>query len=33
MIADLEKIRDAGRHLLSVIERTLERAEDTSDQD
>ena len=33
MIADLEKIRDAGRHLLSVIERKLERAEDTSDQD
>ena len=33
MIADLEKIRHAGRHLLSVIERMLERAEDTSDQD
>ena len=33
MIANLEKIRDAGRHLLSVIERMLERAEDTSDQD
>ena len=33
MVADLEKIRDAGRHLLAVIERMLERAEDTTDQD
>jgi signal transduction histidine kinase len=31
MAADLEKIRDAGRHLLSVIERLLERLEDVTD--
>jgi hypothetical protein len=31
MAADLEKIRDAGRHLLSVIERLLERLEDGTD--
>ena len=31
MAADLEKIRDAGRHLLSVIERVLERLEDVTD--
>jgi signal transduction histidine kinase len=31
MAADLKKIRDAGRHLLSVIERLLERLEDGTD--
>ncbi len=33
MVADLEKIRDAGRHLLSVIERLLDRADDPTDED
>ena len=32
MVADLEKIRDAGRHLLSVIERLLETEDDPSDE-
>ena len=33
MAADLEKIHDAGRHLLSVIERLLERFDEVTDQD
>jgi len=32
MAADLEKIRDAGRHLLSVIERLLEHSDEETDQ-
>jgi signal transduction histidine kinase len=32
MAADLEKIRDAGHHLLSVIERLLERTDEETDQ-
>jgi signal transduction histidine kinase len=33
MVADLEKIRDAGRHLLSVIERLLQQADDPTDKE